>query len=108
MAPQTNLNPATLKTINQYKKLLNQSNIGYSQMILFGSQASGKAKPWSDIDLCVVSKAFNQDRHQHLVDLMKVRDDQTLDIEPHPLHPSDFEDKYDALAQEIIKYGIVV
>ena len=73
---------------------------------IFGSYSKGTAKPWSDIDLCVVSKQFGQNRHTERVWLMKLRDMQTLDIEPHPYHPKDLADKWDPLAQEIRKYGI--
>lgn len=108
MAQTTNLKPHVLQTINHYKQLLQSAHINYEQVIAFGSQVTGKKQPWSDIDLGVVSRHFSTDRHQNLVDLLKARDETTLDIEPHPIHPDDFLDTHDTLAQEIKKYGIPV
>lgn len=39
---------------------------------------------------------------------MLVRDDTTIDIEPHPYHPKDLLEKYDSLAHEIRTYGKVI
>lgn len=108
MAKKSTLNQATLNTISHYKTLLQRANIEYQKIIAFGSQAKGESKPWSDIDVGVISTDFNKDRHRSLVKLMQVRDDQTLDIEPHPLHPDDFNDKHYTLAQEVKKFGIEV
>lgn len=108
MAKKYVLNSSVIRTVKRYGKYLHDERIPYSQLIVFGSQAKGFAKPWSDIDVCVVSTKFGNDRHTERVRLMHVRDRSLLDIEPHPFHPNDLVAKYDSLAAEIRKYGIQV
>jgi len=47
-----------IKQLNSFKEKLNRK-IAIDNMIFFGSIAKGKAKKWSDIDLVIVSKKFN-------------------------------------------------
>lgn len=108
MAHAATLSQNTINTINRYKDLLDKAGIKYQQVYAFGSHTKGKAKPWSDIDVGIVSTSFRNNRHQDLVNLMTIRDELTLDIEPHPIHPDDFNDKYDSLAQEIKRYGVII
>ncbi len=96
------------KTVKMYGTHLLRHHIPCDRLIVFGSQASGRAKPWSDIDVCVVSKKFGKNRHDERIALMKLLTDATGDIEPHPYHPKDLENRWDPLAAEIRKYGITV
>lgn len=102
----TKLTPQILQEVNAYKKLLDEANIKFETTIVFGSQAKGTAKPYSDIDLCVVSKTFGKDHHDELVRLMLLTNADTINIEPHPFHPADLADKWNPLASEINKYGV--
>lgn len=102
------LSTRVVDTVHLYADALHDRGIPFSRLIVFGSQAKGTAKKWSDIDVCVVSNQFGKDRHSERVGLMLVRDDRLLDIEPHPFSPEDLADKYDPLASEIRKYGIQV
>ena len=98
-----------LDIVHQYGLMLQSEGIPYTRLIVFGSQVKGSAHSWSDIDVCVVSDRFGKDRHTERVKLMHARrNDVLLDIEPHPYHPNDLEDKYDPLASEIRTYGIQV
>jgi len=106
MVKKTILSPKKKNEINLYAERLRHNGLPIERLIIFGSYTKGTAKPWSDIDLCVVSKRFGKNRHTERVWLMKLRDLKTLDIEPHPYHPRDLADKWDPLAQEIRKYGI--
>lgn len=108
MAQAPVLNDYTMSTVRLYAEALRRQGVVFSHLIVFGSQAKGTAKKWSDIDVCVVSPQFGKDRHTERVSLMRVRDDRLLDIEPHPYNPKDLADKYDPLASEIRKYGIPV
>ncbi len=108
MAGQKVLSPKILDQVKTYAHILTGAGIPYEKMIIFGSQAKGTAKPWSDIDLCVVSKSFNDENEDYLVKLMNLRGADTLDIEPHPFTPGDLAEKWDPLAHEIRKTGIVV
>lgn len=94
--------------VKEYKKLLHEANILFEKVILFGSQVKGTAKPYSDIDLCVVSSSFGKDHHSELVKLMRLTNGDTINIEPHPFHPADLADKWNPLASEINKYGVSV
>ena len=103
------LNSRILDTVRQYGLMLRHEGIPFARLIVFGSQAKGSARSWSDIDVCVVSDRFGKNRHTERVKLMRARrNDVLLDIEPHPYHPNDLNDKYDPLAAEIRTYGIQV
>lgn len=91
-----------------YSKLLVKAGILYKKIILFGSYAKGEAKSWSDIDLCIVSNDFGKDSFSERLKLMHLKDNNTLDIEPHPYNPSDLDNRWDSLAAEIRKYGIQI
>lgn len=102
------IKPTIIKEIRAYKKTLLENGVKIDRLILFGSQAKGKAKSYSDIDLCVVSPQFGKDSFEERVKLMQLTDSVTLNIEPHPYHPRDLQDRYDPLAAEIRKHGIVI
>lgn len=108
MATRSHLNQHIMKVINIYKKDLLRAGINPKKIIVFGSQVTGKAKPWSDIDICVVSDAFGEDRFSDRLKLMHIQNDKTLDIEPHPMSPEELQDHWDPFAHEIRTYGISV
>ena len=57
-----------LKELKKFKKDLS-NDLPVQKMILFGSQAKGKAHQWSDIDLLVVSNKFKKIKpYQHARD----------------------------------------
>lgn len=108
MAAQFNLDQHILNIVALYQKNLERAGIIPKQLIVFGSQATGKAKKWSDIDLCVVSDTFGQDRFSDRLTLMHLRDDNTLDIEPHPMSPEELAARWDPFAHEIRTHGIIM
>lgn len=108
MAHKHVLNDRIISIVRHYGQALEDRGVKFHHIIVFGSQTKGTARPWSDIDVCVVSDQFGKDRHSERVSLMHARDDSLLDIEPHPYHPRDLADIYDPLASEIRKYGIQV
>ncbi|KKQ34263.1 MAG: Nucleotidyltransferase [Candidatus Nomurabacteria bacterium GW2011_GWB1_37_5] len=61
------LNSKLAGIIRHYSRILKQSGIGFEEIILFGSQAKGTARKWSDIDLAIVSTDFGKDSHAELV-----------------------------------------
>lgn len=108
MARQKILTPNVLNKVKLFARQLDNAGVKFDKLIVFGSQVKGTAKPWSDIDLCVVSESFTDEKEDYLVKLINITDEQTDDIEPHPYTPRDLAEKWDPLAHEIRKTGIVV
>jgi len=74
---------------------------------VYGSQATGKATEWSDIDVAVISPDFESDLFEERLFLMQLAalvDDR---IEPHPFKPEDFDTR-SPLVSEICRTGVRV
>ena len=73
---------------------------------LFGSQAKGEQKEWSDIDVALVSNSFAGDvwdkRIKLTLQINKINDN----FELHLFSPEEFANPYDPLVAEIKKYGV--
>ena len=108
MAQNSLLDTSITSRVKQYASVLEKNGVVIDKIILFGSRAKGNSKPWSDYDLCIVSKQFGKNRFLERVKLMKLIPRERIGIEPHPYHPADLQEKYDPLAAEIRKHGIVV
>ena len=106
MVQKTLLNDTPENLINRYGAVLKQSGIAAEKLILFGSYARGESKPWSDLDICVVSKGFGKNRLKESMDLAALAIKVDSMIEPYPCHPDDLNNKYDPLVQEILAHGI--
>ena len=103
------MTPQTIATIvNQYIDTVKKSGISVQEVYLFGSAAKGGMHPGSDIDLCIISPLFGNDRQRERVDLMNLRSEASDIIEPHPYSPADFNNPFDPLSSEIKKTGIQV
>lgn len=74
--------------------------------ILFGSFAKGTNHPDSDIDIAIVFKSVD-DIIDLQIQLMQLRSDDDLLIEPHPFKVSDFHISNPVVA-EIKKTGIEI
>ncbi|MBU1368619.1 MAG: nucleotidyltransferase domain-containing protein [Bacteroidetes bacterium] len=74
--------------------------------ILFGSFAKGTNHPDSDIDIAIVFKTVD-DIIDLQIQLMQLRSDDDLLIEPHPFKISDFNNS-NPLVAEIKKNGIEI
>ncbi|MBU1085606.1 MAG: nucleotidyltransferase domain-containing protein [Candidatus Beckwithbacteria bacterium] len=107
MVKKTILTPKLKKEVSLYATQLRQNNINYQQLIVFGSHAKGKQHLGSDIDLCIVDRSFGKNRFEERVLLSKLKNQHTLNIEPHPYHPKDLANKWDTLANEINQYGLI-
>ncbi|MDO8650376.1 MAG: nucleotidyltransferase domain-containing protein [Candidatus Berkelbacteria bacterium] len=99
---------AAVQTATKYLRLVQKSGINLERAYLFGSQALGTAHTDSDIDLCVVSADFSDDRQSERVRLMNLRNDQTDMIEPHPISSDDFDDRLNFFANEIKRTGVLL
>lgn len=74
------------------------------KIILFGSYAWGTLRPNSDIDLAIILDSGDDIIDIH-IELMKMRTDDHLLIEPHPFFKADFH-LSNPLASEILRHGI--
>ena len=74
--------------------------------ILFGSYAKGTNHTDSDIDLAIIFKSI-EDIIDLQIELMCLRSDDDLLIEPHPFSVSDFE-MSNPMVEEIKKNGIEI
>lgn len=90
------------------QKHLLAKNIPLRTVFIFGSVATGAVHDWSDIDIAVVCDPFLTSKfdEQHTIS----RAARSIDVraEVISLHPSDFENKYFTLAQEVRRHGITV
>src|SRR4030042_6170563 len=75
--------------------------------ILFGSFAKGTYHKDSDIDISSVFNSQVDDMIDMQIELMCLRDDDNLMIEPHPFSKSDFKTTNPVVA-EILKNGIEI
>jgi predicted nucleotidyltransferase len=72
---------------------------------LYGSQAMGSARPWSDIDVAIISADFSDDLFQARIALMQWAAEIDDRIEPQPFTPDRFGPN-DPLASEISRNGV--
>jgi len=97
-----------LDIAKQYKQALIELGLPVSEVYAFGSRISGHANKWSDLDICVVSPLFSFDRQANRSLLLNVSRKVSDDIEPHPMTFEDLYDKFNPLANEIRKNGVIV
>lgn len=93
------------KMAAQFKDTLKGDGIKASRLILFGSYATGKPRPWSDVDFCVVSSQFGKRIYDEMVRVTKLGKHVNYLIEAHPLHPNDLRRGIHPLADEINRTG---
>ena len=58
------------KSVRNYLKAVQGEGIDVRFGIVFGSHATGRSDPWSDIDLLVVSPLFDAPRNRRHIDLL--------------------------------------
>lgn len=104
---QQKLNSSIAKLVAAYLRVVSKT-MPVDRMIVFGSYAKGNNKPWSDIDVAVVSRRLGRDPHTERVMLSGLVDSIDSRIEPHPLSPEELADPWDPLAAEIRRYGVQV
>lgn len=105
MAYQTILTDTPESLIRRYYAVLSQNGVNVDQLILFGSYAKGTARGDSDVDVCVVSRAFGKNMLDDMVKLKKLTIPVDTILEPYPFHPDDLIDRYNPLAAEIRSFG---
>lgn len=91
-----------------FVKKVQASGIKVHQTFLFGSYAQGKAKSYSDIDVCIVSPDLGYDFTEEMVKLNTISHNVDSRIEAIPFNEERLNDPYDPLAFEIRKHGILL
>lgn len=91
-----------------FKELLIDLGLPIDKVIIFGSRAKGTSNKWSDLDICVVSPLFDVDRQAERSLLTNVSRRVSDEIEPHPLTTQELNNKFNPLANEIRKSGILI
>ncbi len=94
-----------IKIAQRYADFINKK-FQVVNVILFGSFAKGTNHINSDIDLAIVFKTID-DVIDLQIELMKMRTDDDLLIEPHPFSLSDFQTS-NPVVSEILKSGIEI
>ncbi len=84
--------------------LINDKKISIKRAFVFGSYAKGNFNNDSDIDLALVIPNIS-DVIDLQIQLMVLRRDFSIDIEPHPINETDFNIS-NPFAYEILKTGI--
>jgi predicted nucleotidyltransferase len=103
---QTMAQRDALTNVKKYIAYLRENSFAVQKAYVFGSYAKGNMREDSDIDLAVVLKNL-QDIFTTQVQLMKLRRDFDLRIEPHPFDETDFNSS-NPFANEILTTGIQV
>ena len=91
--------------IDQFLTELAENNINIEQAILFGSYAQGTYNDWSDIDLAIVSQAFEGDRFKDRNKIRRIKLHVSSDLEPIPYSPDNFK-REDPFVKQIIDTGV--
>lgn len=81
---------AVVDLIKSYITRLNQNNIYVQKVILFGSYIKGTPREDSDIDIAVVSAAFEGDRYSDRRRIVPYRRGIDSRIDPIPFTPEEF------------------
>ena len=100
--------PSKVKqVIDRYISALKKNNIPVDRAVVFGSYARGNSNEWSDIDVALVSDAFEgswiKDRNKIRAITLSI----SSDIQVLPYRPEDFNSE-DPFVKEIIETGIRV
>lgn len=98
--------PDKIKSIiERYLVLLSENNIQIKNAYLFGSYARGNNNEWSDIDIAIVSDAFEGVRIKDRDKIRNITLAVSSNLEVLPFNPKDFSLE-NPLAKEIIETGI--
>ena len=105
MAKKTIINKEVKEIAFNFGKAVKKQGIPIKKLIIFGSYAKGKARPESDIDICVVSPKFGKDSIKELQFLFKIRRDIDSRIEPFPVSWKEYKKIVSPIIFEIKQSG---
>ena len=90
--------------IDAYVRRLSEHGVPVWRVYLYGSYANGVARAESDVDLAVFLDKDDIEGFREDVELMRLRWDVDLRIEPHAFARSDF-DETNPFIREIVETG---
>jgi predicted nucleotidyltransferase len=90
--------------IDAYVRRLSEQGVPVWRIYLYGSYANGVPRPDSDIDIAVFLDKDDIDGFREDVELMRLRWDVDLRIEPHAFARTDF-DQTNPFIREIVETG---
>jgi predicted nucleotidyltransferase len=98
------VDPIIIESVRNYLKKVQKKGLVIRFGVVFGSQVTGQADRWSDIDLLVVSPRFDGSRDRRDIDLMwrlAARTDSR--IEPVPCGERQWKDDVSSAVVEIAR-----
>lgn len=93
--------------VDKYIRALEKERIHVQRAVLFGSHAYGKADEWSDIDIALVSDAFEGNRFDDRSKIRRITLSVSSDLSPLPFRPEDFVAE-DPFVREILEKGVTI
>jgi len=93
--------------IDTYIRALEKERIHVQRAVLFGSHAYGKADERSDIDIALVSDAFEGDRFDDRSKIRRITLSVSSDLSPLPFRPEDFVPE-NPFVKEILEKGVTI
>jgi len=98
-----------VEKLQEFRKILEENGIRVTKIILYGSQASGKFRKDSDIDVAIFSPDFGKDRFEEGVKLFEIAYKIDPRIEPVPVSLKSYKkDTRIPLIYEIRTNGVKV
>ena len=92
----------------RFKDLLLRKGYPVRRVVLYGSVANGTARQDSDIDIAVVTDAFDDSRLREGGAVLLASKEIDLLIETVTLHPDDFDRPFFALGRELERTGVEI
>jgi uncharacterized protein len=92
--------------VKKYANNLTEKGMPFDAVYLFGSQAKGTMREWSDIDIAVISPYLSKNYTEGRFKLWKFTKGIDLRIEPHGFAPEHWLDDMDPMVHEIKKTGV--
>lgn len=103
------VDPEVIRIVRRYLAVLRQHDIPATGAVVYGSHAKGTARPDSDIDLLVVSPAFDSDRWSLDQELWRLTLKVDPRIEPIPVGQRQLlEDRTSPVVEMARREGIVI
>ena len=95
---------SVITAVKNYLRHLLENEIDVRFAVVFGSQATGKADQWSDIDLLVVSPQFDDNLNRRDIDLLwRLAAHTDSRIEPVPCGESQWQEDDSSAIVEIAR-----